>query len=130
MNKYSKIYSSIPFQRHINHKDWTIFTAEPQKTQKTPFLPYSLKNKIVDLPSHEFSYYLSHNFFLKIGPPQIGVFFFGGGVASSQQSILSLLAYLYLNYIACKGLSCVFGHPMFIYLLMYTIRDDPDFLSF
>ena len=37
---------------------------------------------------------------------------------------------LYLNYIACKGLSCVFGHPMFIYLLMYTIRDDPDFLSF
>ena len=129
MNKYSKIYSSIPFQRHINHKDWTIFTAEPQKTQKTPFLPYSLKNKKVDIPSHEFSYYLSHNFFLNWTTTD-RCFFLGGGVASSQQSILSLLAYLYLNYIACKGLSCVFGHPMFIYLLMYTIRDDPDFLSF
>ena len=128
MNKYSKIYSSIPFQRHINHKDWTIFTAEPQKTQKTPFLPYSLKNKIVDFPRVFLLPFTQ--FFLKIGPPQIGVFFGEGGVASSQQSILSLLAYLYLNYIACKGLSCVFGHPMFIYLLMYTIRDDPDFLSF
>ena len=129
MNKYSKIYSSIPFQRHINHKDWTIFTAEPQKTQKTPFLPYSLKNK--NLTYHPTSFLITfHTIFFLNWTTTDRCFFFGGGVASSQQSILSLLAYLYLNYIACKGLSCVFGHPMFIYLLMYTIRDDPDFLSF
>merc|ERR1712001_2351 len=44
-SKNSKIYSLIPFQRHIKRKNRTIFTAEPQKTLKNPFWPYSLQNK-------------------------------------------------------------------------------------
>ena len=35
----------MPFQRHIKRKNRTIFTAEPQKTLKTPILPYSLQNQ-------------------------------------------------------------------------------------
>ena len=46
MNKNSKIYSSIPFQRHIKRKNWKIFMAEPQKkTLKTHFLPHSLQSQ-------------------------------------------------------------------------------------
>ena len=57
------------------------FLRQSHKKHRKPlFCPTALKIKKVDIPSHEFSYYLSHNFFKKIGPPQIGVFFLGGGL--------------------------------------------------
>ena len=131
-SKFSKILKSTVqyLSRDISTIKIGQFLRQSHKKHRKPlFCPTALKIK--KLTYHPMSFLITfHTIFFLNWTTTDRCFFWGGGVASSQQSILSLLAYLYLNYIACKGLSCVFGHPMFIYLLMYTIRDDPDFLSF
>ena len=118
-SKFSKILKSTVqyLSRDISNVKIGQFLRQSRKKHwKTLFGPTAFKIKKIkkfDIPSHKFFEYLSSKKkFLKIGPPQVGVW---GGGASSRHINLSLPVLLYIS-----------RHPQYIYLLYTHIRTSKD----